>query len=238
MATTNRIETFEDLLRILDENPEWVEALRVRLLTKELLELPARFAEYVKSNDERWNRNDERWNRSDERWNRSDERWNRSDERFDGLEARLDRWERDMGRLRARHARDSVREQADLLARDLGSRKVRSLTIADLLDMSDAADTSGISTDDLRSFRRADLVLEAERLETGETHYIVVEVSYTVNGRDTTRAMRNAEYLTRFTGMQALAVISGVRKDNRIDPEIAEGKVAFYEIEDERLETE
>lgn len=224
MATTNRIETFEDLLRILDENPEWVEALRVRLLTKELLELPARFAEYVKSNDERWNR--------------SDERWNRSDERFDGLEARLDRWERDMGRLRARHARDSVREQADLLARDLGSRKVRSLTIADLLDMSDAADTSGISTDDLRSFRRADLVLEAERLETGETHYIVVEVSYTVNGRDTTRAMRNAEYLTRFTGMQALAVISGVRKDNRIDPEIAEGKVAFYEIEDERLETE
>ena len=210
MATANRIETFEDLLRLLDDNPEWVEALRVRLLTKELLELPARFAEYVKSNDERWNRND----------------------------ARLDRWERDMGRLRARHARDSVREQADLLARDLGSRKVRSLTIADLLDMSDAADTSGISTDDLRSFRRADLVLEAERLETGETHYIVVEVSYTVNGRDTTRAMRNAEYLTRFTGMQALAVISGVRKDNRIDPEIAEGKVAFYEIEDERLETE
>ena len=143
-----------------------------------------------------------------------------------------------MGRLRARHARESVREQADLLARDLGSRKVRSLTTADLLDISDDADTSGISTDDLRSFRRADLVLEAERLETGETHYIVVEVSYTVNGRDTTRAMRNAEYLTRFTGMQALAVISGVRKDNRIDPEIAEGKVAFYEIEDERLETE
>ena len=224
MATANRIETFEDLLRLLDENPEWVEALRVRLLTKELLELPARFAEYVKSNDERWNR--------------SDERWNRSDERFDGLEARLDRWEQDMGRLRARHARESVREQADLLARDLGSRKVRSLTTADLLDISDDADTSGISTDDLRSFRRADLVLEAERLETGETHYIVVEVSYTVNGRDTTRAMRNAEYLTRFTGMQALAVISGVRKDNRIDPEIAEGKVAFYEIEDERLETE
>lgn len=217
MATENRIETFEDLLRLLDENPEWVEALRVRLLTKELLELPARFAEYAKSNDERWDR---------------------TDERLEGLEARFDRWEQDMGRLRARHARDSVREQADLLARDLGYRKVRSLTTADLLDISDSADTSSISTEDLRSFRRADLVLEAERLETGETHYVVIEVSYTVNGRDTTRAIRNAEYLTRFTGKRALAVISGVRKDNRIDPVVAEGKVAFYEIEDEYLETE
>ena len=37
MATIN---TIEDLLRLLDENPEWLEALRARLLTRELLELP------------------------------------------------------------------------------------------------------------------------------------------------------------------------------------------------------
>ena len=217
MVVANKIDTFEDLLRILDENPEWVEALRARLLTKELLELPARFAEYVKSNDERWDRNDER---------------------LEGLESRFDRWEQDMGRLRARHARDSVIEQADLVARDLGYRKVRSLTTADLLDMSDDADTSDISTANLRSFRRADLIMEAKRLDTGEIHYIAVEVSYTANGRDTRRATRNAGYLTRFTGKQALAVISGIRKDNRIDQQISEGKVAFFEIEDEYLETE
>ena len=29
------INTIEDLLRLLDENPEWVEALRARLLTRE-----------------------------------------------------------------------------------------------------------------------------------------------------------------------------------------------------------
>ena len=36
----SNINDIEDLMRILDENPQWVEALRARLLTRELLELP------------------------------------------------------------------------------------------------------------------------------------------------------------------------------------------------------
>ncbi len=34
------INTIEDLIRLLDENPEWAEALRARLLTRQLMELP------------------------------------------------------------------------------------------------------------------------------------------------------------------------------------------------------
>ena len=34
------INTMQDLLDLLDENPEWAEALRARILTPELLELP------------------------------------------------------------------------------------------------------------------------------------------------------------------------------------------------------
>ena len=34
------INTIEDLIRVLDENPEWMEVVRSRLLTPELLELP------------------------------------------------------------------------------------------------------------------------------------------------------------------------------------------------------
>ena len=37
MTTINNIE---DLVRVLDEHPEWLEAVRTRLLTRELLELP------------------------------------------------------------------------------------------------------------------------------------------------------------------------------------------------------
>ena len=44
MTTVN---DFTDILRIIREQPEWAEALRAALLSKELLELPQRFAEYT-----------------------------------------------------------------------------------------------------------------------------------------------------------------------------------------------
>ena len=47
------INTIHDLHRILVEHPEWRDELRRILLTKELLELPQRFAEYAKSTDEK-----------------------------------------------------------------------------------------------------------------------------------------------------------------------------------------
>jgi hypothetical protein len=36
------VQDFDDLLHLLDERPEWREALRRRVLADELLELPAR----------------------------------------------------------------------------------------------------------------------------------------------------------------------------------------------------
>lgn len=48
MATIN---TIEDLIQLLDDNPHWVEALRLRLLTRELIELPEKFARFVDAAD-------------------------------------------------------------------------------------------------------------------------------------------------------------------------------------------
>ena len=39
------IRTTEDFIKAMDENPEWLEAVRSRLLTRELLNLPRRFEE-------------------------------------------------------------------------------------------------------------------------------------------------------------------------------------------------
>jgi len=41
------VEDFEDLLRILEEKPEWQQRMRQAILTRELLELPARFEQLV-----------------------------------------------------------------------------------------------------------------------------------------------------------------------------------------------
>ena len=47
------ISTFQDLKRILEENPEWLRELRQLILTDELMTLPARFEEYARSSSER-----------------------------------------------------------------------------------------------------------------------------------------------------------------------------------------
>ena len=43
MATIN---TIEDLVQILDDNPRWLEAIRARLLTREVLEMHRRYCRH------------------------------------------------------------------------------------------------------------------------------------------------------------------------------------------------
>ena len=115
MTTINDIS---DLVRILRDQPEWAETIRGVLLSRELLDLPEKFARFVDltdrnfqavnarldhlesdvaefkaSVDERFDRVDERFDRMDERFDRMDERFNRMDERFDRMDRRMDRME-------------------------------------------------------------------------------------------------------------------------------------------------
>ena len=46
------IDNIADLVRILKEQPEWADTIRSILLTEELLNLPARFAEFVQLTQE------------------------------------------------------------------------------------------------------------------------------------------------------------------------------------------
>ena len=50
MTTVNDIT---DILRIIREQPEWADALRAALLSKDVLELPQRLAEYAQATNQR-----------------------------------------------------------------------------------------------------------------------------------------------------------------------------------------
>ena len=52
IATMTTINNIADLVRILKEQPEWADTIRGILLSEELLELPARFAEFVQLTQE------------------------------------------------------------------------------------------------------------------------------------------------------------------------------------------
>ena len=269
---TANINTIEDLMRALDENPEWLEAMRVRLLTRELLELPEKFTQLTVTVNQLAVRMDQLTDRVDQLAVRMDQLTDRVDQlavrmdqlavrmdqltdrmdqltdtvnqigfqlnqfieaanrRFDDLEIEVKKHSVQIGELKGLLARNIVIDEAALVARGMRLRRTRNLRQEELWDMTEASDTTGISTDDLKSFRKADLVLEATDLQ-GETCYVAVEISYTVNGRDTRRAIRNAGFLTRFTGTPAYAAVAGFQVDYRIQDSVEDGQVSWYQMD-------
>lgn len=220
---TYAIDTVQDLVRILDEHPQWQEALRERLLTRELLEMPERLANLTARMDD-----------LTERVNRFIDETRHA---FAATNRRLDRIVDDLGPIKGRHARNVTHSDASLIAADLGLRYTKSLVAPDLLKMTDSADTSAIAANVLRSFHHADLVVEAADQEGGRC-YVAVEASYTVDGRDTERALRNARFLTEFTGCRSYAAVSGYHLDNRIRAHVDSGEVFWYRLEPESLQAE
>lgn len=278
MATTT-ITTIEDLMRVLDENPEWLEALRTRLLTRELIELPRRFAEFAASVDQRFDEQGKAIARIDQRMGGLEERVGGVEERVGGLEQRSDEHSRilnehtqtlaehgqmladqgkaiarleervgehsaefveirrqfqllrdDVGDLKGSRAEEEAAEDIDFIAEELGLSFVRVLTRDDLKALLHAQPLPDLERGVRHSFTKADLVAEAAD-ESGETRYIAVEASYTVNGRDTDRALRNAEILTRLTGKPAQAVVAGYRLDDRVRARVESGEVYWRELE-------
>lgn len=66
--------------------------------------------------------------------------------------------------------------------------------------------------------------------QDGETAYVAVEVSFAVKEWDLTKAVRNAGFLTRFTGRPARAVVAGACLEDRIHNRLESEGVFWYEL--------
>ena len=245
------IATVEDLVRILDEHPQWLEALRERLLTRELLALPQQLADFAAATERRFEAVERQLQTQGAQLQTQGaqlqaqrgqleaqgRRLGKVEDRLDGVEGQLNQLRIDIGPLKAAHVRNAARSVADAIAEEQGVELVAILDRQELGAMLRSSDTHGISKDDLESFRLADMVLRATGPDGAEC-YVAVEVSFTANGRDTRRAVRNAEYLTRFTGRRAYAVVAGQRFDDRIRAAVKSGAVAWYELHQRLLEVD
>ena len=241
MATAMTINTMQDLARVLDEHPEWVDALRVRLLTRELLELPQKLADFVTAANKRFEAIETRLDRMEDDLTEL----KGGQARMQGGQARMQddlsllkrghaRMQDDLSVLKGGHARNAAERQAGLIAEDLGLEYVRTLTFDDIRNLVRSHDTTDIPVNDLRSFRLADLVVEAA--QEGDACYVAVEISFTANGRDTKRALRNAGFLTRFTGRRAYAVVASVQVDDRIRDILDDGDVSWHRLDRKTLD--
>ena len=249
------ITTIEDLTKALDEHPEWVDALRARLLPGEVSETPrrldafiAKVDAYLEANDRRIETLEEQTAAIREEIKVAKEEIKILKERNDAFEKRtevlerhvrnseqrFDRQEGDAGFLKGALLEWKIFKMASLVVKDMGLIWTRTLPKAELLEMIRNNDTSGIAPGSLRSFELMDLGMEAAD-QQGAPCYIAAEISYTVDDRDVDRAVRGARLFTRFTGLPARAAVIGVRRDKLIEDRIEAGDVFYWKADEEDM---
>ena len=250
---TTPISSMEEFIRALDEHPEWLDAVRSRVLgerTAELLDNAGNTLERING----------RLTRVEEVQVELAGGLEALATRVDALTDKVDalattvrdlvgavqtlserlgvyerRTERDLGIIKGHMMKAVAREEAADIADILNLRYVATLSVAELRDMTDSyGDTSNIAPGDLVSFRRADLIAEAVD-SNGAACYIAAEASFVVSKRDTDRAVRNAEYLTRFTGKPAYPAVAGVFLHESIQQLVLSGAIPCHTITEEEL---
>ncbi len=227
------INSQEDFLRALRENPEWKEAVRALILGEEMLHLPAALQELAETvnrfiarqeqfNDEQRQFNDEQRQFNDGQRQFSDEQrqFNQNTTaRFDRMEGDLSYWKKD-------YAQRRLAGRSESIPSDMGIQFVRNMTYGELVNIAVAAAGGQALSDELKSFRDADLVIVA--LDSGETKYLAVEISYTADQRDTRRALRNARILAEQTGITSVAVVASARNTHEVKAEVDSAQVYWH----------
>ena len=309
MTTVN---TMEDLMRLLDENPVWQEAVRVRILTPQLLELPEKFAqhreeflqlseefaqhraEFVQLSNEFAQHRSEFIQLSNEFVRHRSEFLQLSNEfaqhrgEFAQLSKEFARHREEFVRHRAEFLQLSdafVQHQGDFLklsttvvevqaqlvelrgefnehrremredlsqikaahalymssrmgahfAQELGLQYRRRVEPEELTAITH--NRTELTRAQRKSFNLSDLIFMAADAD-GAERYVVVEVSYTANGRDSKRALEHAEILTRYTAVPAVAAVAGVRYTYDLQPLFDSGQLHWLELETRDLESE
>ena len=222
------INSQDDFLRALRENPEWKDAVRALILGEELLQLPMRFDAFVVEQRQVNGRVES--DLSDLKAGQEGLRAGQA-----RIETRMGRQENDMATVKAAHARWSALRGAESITFDMDIKYVKTLSEGDLIQMARNANPE-IPRNELFSFRTADLVVEA-RDESG-TVYIAMEASYTADLRDSGRALRNARLLTEFTGQPAIAAVASVRNVNEVTELVDSGDVYWYQIPERYMESD
>ena len=146
-------------------------------------------------------------------------------ERLDAISADVEGLKNDLGQVKGGHARTEVIARAEIVAMELGFEYLRQVTPSELYRWSRAA-PAGTEPSALRSFQRADLVIEA--LDGAELVYLAVEISYTVDNYDVNRALRNAALLQQITSHRAQAVVAGAIMRPSVQEQVNQGSVKWF----------
>ncbi len=218
------INNTEDLIRLLDENPEWAEVLRARVLTRELLEVPQTLARFIES----------------------------ANTRFDRLETEVSRLKEDVAVLKGDVAGMKVdvrylkgvaldtslhRKIIPRVSQRFGLRRAQIVIgpvqgiqpeFRDAIE--DAMDRGAIDGERMDRVFLADLILRGVSQESRTPLWVAVEASHKVREADIGRAVETANILEAVFGESSVAAVVGLK----IDPEdlrrTDEADVVYFEF--------
>lgn len=197
------VEDFRDLVRILEQKPEWRVELRRLVLTEELLAMPEQLAALRAETERRF----QELTTETTRLSHETMRLSRELAELIKIVKRLvvDVAELKGGSLERRHRERAPAYFGERL------RRVRALSSEDLDEVLESlVDRGLLSESDATDVRRSDLVVRGRRRDDGAEVYLVVEVSSGVEPGDVERAARRAEILSR-SGIAALPAVAGSR---------------------------
>ena len=192
------INNIGDLIQILQDQPQWAEALRGVLLSRELLELPEEFAKFVQLT----NTNFELVNTKLERLE------TRLETRMDGMDGRMDNgfgtnYEIKVERNLMSHAGQHLNLRAVRVLRGIMTSQDAAFNQV----IESAVDDGKISWQDHDELMLCDLIFTGRARGGGEEVHVAAESSITAGDHDVERAQERARILRQVIGQDAIPLV-------------------------------
>ena len=217
------IESFQDILDVLEQNPEYREAMRRHILDEEVRRLPAEFRALRETVDnlvqavrDYMETTNERLGRVESDVSELKEGQARLEAGVTGLEAGQARLEGRLGDVSGTaYERRIVKRSRNIAARHLGIKRakiLRSINVTEheALDglIFTASEAGSISDEQAYDLDLADLIIVGAGAP-GQADYAVIEVSETIDDNDVDRAHGRAAILARAIGEPVAAAVIG-----------------------------
>jgi DNA repair exonuclease SbcCD ATPase subunit len=215
------VHEYLDLVRLLEEHPEWRSELRRLLLSDELLALPASVRELV----EALRRTEEKLETLVEALRRAEERLSRAEERLDHLEITTKTLESHVGKLRGQSLEITYRDKAGAYFSKmlLRTRVVALESLEERLEVS-------LSEEEYLEASLLDLIVKGkprQRPDIAEV-LLAVEISVVIYPKEVERVQRRASLL-RKAGYFAVPVVAGEQITDEAEDAARLHKVAMLQ---------
>ena len=116
-----------------------------------------------------------------------------------GLETKFDGVRDDLALVKGGHARSAMVHNLPRIADEFGFQFIAAMPQTTVIEFAKMAKARGEEEGQIASFKNADMVMHVLD-DKGQPAYVAIEASFTVDSNDVSRAVRNAGYLTQFTG--------------------------------------